>query len=106
VLENHRQYGYELSPDQTYRPKRYDAVEVKVRKTMDLAGLAQAIGTDFKDIKERNPQFLRDYIPIGLHTLLVPVGYGIKTVDYLKSQSGNVARAALVISDREPIDIH
>ena len=106
VIENHRQYGYELSPAQTYRPNRYDAVELKLRKTLGLVGLAQAIGTDYKDIKERNPQFLRDYIPTGLHTVLVPVGYGMKTVDYLKSRSGTVARVTLVISDREPIDIH
>ena len=106
VLENHRQYGYELAPAQTYRPERYDAVEVKLRKALGLAGLAQAIGTDYKDLKERNPQFLRDYIPIGVHRLLVPVGHGMKTVDYLKSKSGTVTRVALVISDREPIDIH
>jgi hypothetical protein len=106
VIENHRQYGYELSPVQAYRPKRYDAVEVKLRETLDLAGLAQAIGIDYKDIKERNPQFLRDYVPTGLHTVLVPVGDGMKTVDYLKSKSGTVARVALIISDREPIDIH
>jgi hypothetical protein len=106
VIENHRRYGYELSPAQAYRPERNDAVEVKLRRTVDLAGLARAIGTDYKDIKERNPQFLRDYIPTGLHRVLVPVGSGMKTVDYLKSKSDTAARVALVSSDREPIDIH
>ena len=106
ILENPEKYGYLLAPEELYRPVRADAVRLQLLKALDLLQLAAAVGTDFKDIKERNPQFLRDYIPPGEHTLFVPAGSGMKAVAYLESNSGKVARATLVRSERTSINRH
>ena len=106
IMENPEKYGYQLAPEELYRPIRADAVRLRLLKSLDLMQLAAAIGTDFKDIKERNPQFLRDYIPPGEHTLFVPAGSGIKAVAYLKSNSGEVTQARLVRSERAPVTRH
>jgi hypothetical protein len=79
---------------------------MRLLKSLDLVQLAAAVGTDFKDIKERNPQFLRDYIPPGEHTLFVPAGSGMKALAYLKSNSGKVSQAKLVRSERTSVDRH
>ena len=106
IMENPEQYGYELANDEIYRPIRYDAVHIRLTGSLDLVQLAAAVGSDFKEMKERNPQFLRDYIPPGKHTLFLPPGSGMAAVNYLKSRNGKVARATLVRSERNAAARH
>ena len=105
-MENPERYGYVLSGAELYLPRRYDAVDIRVKGSLDLAQFAAAIETDFKEIKERNPQFLRDYIPPGEHTLFVPAGSGMTAVAYLKNQKERVSQAKLVRSERKKDNRH
>jgi hypothetical protein len=73
---------------------------------LELANLSAAVGSDFKDLKERNPQFIRDFIPPGQHTVFVPAGSGLTAVRYLQSKSEEVTRAKLVRSERNRIERH
>jgi membrane-bound lytic murein transglycosylase D len=45
-----------------------------------LTDLALALDTDFKVLKELNPQFQRNYVPKGKHQIKVPPGFGPKVV--------------------------
>ena len=105
-MENPARYGYVLAKEDLYRPIRTDAVEARLKKPLDLVQLAAAVGTDFKEIQERNPQFIRDYIPPGDHTLFVPAGSGLRAVAYLNSESESVTWAKLVRTERNTIDRH
>ena len=106
IMENPPYYGYEMSPQQVYTPQRHDAIEMTLNSSLDIVTFAEAIGTDYKDIKERNPQFLRTYIPKGAHTVSVPPGRGLKALAYLKSLNPKIKKAELVHTDRQHINTH
>jgi membrane-bound lytic murein transglycosylase D len=76
IMENPKQYGFHLPPEHIYPPRWHDTVEVKISHPLKLTELALALDTDFKALKELNPQFLRDYVPRGSYNIKVPPGFG------------------------------
>lgn len=78
IMENPRQYGFNLPNEQIYPPNWYDAVPVTISSRLNLTDLALALDTDFKVLKELNPQFRRNYVPKGNYTIKVPPGFGPK----------------------------
>ena len=80
IMENPKQYGFHLNTGHVYPPRWYDTVEVKISQRLKFTDLALALDTDFKALKELNPQFLRDYVPRGIYKIKVPPGFGPKVV--------------------------
>jgi LysM repeat protein len=80
IMENPRLYGFRLPPEQVYPPNWYDSVPVKISRNLNLTELALALDTDFKVLKELNPQFRRNYLPKGKHQIKVLPGFGPKVV--------------------------
>jgi len=78
IMENPEQYGFHLPAEHVYPPRWYDTVQVKISQRLKLTDLARALDTDFKVLRELNPQFLRDYVPRGSHNIKVPPGFGPK----------------------------
>jgi hypothetical protein len=78
IMENPKHYGFDLPPEQIYRRMWYDSVEVRIIKRLQLTELALALDTDFKALKELNPQFRRNYVPQGNYKIKVPPGFGPK----------------------------
>jgi membrane-bound lytic murein transglycosylase D len=76
ILENPRRYGYILPENQLYKPLKFDTVTVSISSSVHIADLAQAIGTDFKVIKELNPELLGYHLPTGQYSIKVPAGTG------------------------------
>jgi hypothetical protein len=84
ILENPERYGYVIEEERIYKPIDSDSVPVNIQTPIHITELALALGTDFKTIKELNPQILGYHLPPGSYTLRVPVGLGIKTTEVLK----------------------
>lgn len=80
IMENPKQYGFHLPREHIYPPRWYDTVQVKISQRLKLTDLALALDTDFKVLKELNPQFLRESVPRGSYNLKVPPGFGPKVV--------------------------
>ncbi|MGE5841215.1 MAG: transglycosylase SLT domain-containing protein [Deltaproteobacteria bacterium] len=80
IMENPRRYGYVLPEDQLYRPLKFDTVTVSIDSPVHITDLAQAIGTDFKVIKELNPELLGYHLPTGQYNIKVPSGSGTKAL--------------------------
>ena len=76
IMENPKRYGFYLPAEQLYPPSWHDTVQVKINQRLKLTDLALALNTDFKVIKELNPQLRRDYLPKGNYNLKVPPGCG------------------------------
>jgi len=57
---------------------RYESVPVKIRASLHLSDLAQALGTDFEVLKQLNPEILGYYLRAGQYRIKVPVGLGVK----------------------------
>jgi len=73
IMDNPTRYGYHLSQEGAYRPHKYDIIHVNIKKTIYITEFAQFFGTDFKAVKELNPQFLKSYLPQGKYTVNVPI---------------------------------
>jgi len=73
VMENPARYGYHLSQERSYRPHKYNIIHVNLKNTIYITDFAEFFGTDFKAIKELNPQFLKSYLPAGKYTVNVPI---------------------------------
>jgi hypothetical protein len=99
IMENPKRYGFDLPPDQTYRPMWYDSVEVSLRRRLKLTDLATTLGTDFKVLKELNPHLRRHYLPKGHHTIKVPPGFGPRVALALQELDNGGSRATEKISE-------
>lgn len=99
VLEQPQRYGYQLSAQGVYTPPRYDVIQVKTSHRFDLLEVAKALETDYKHLKELNPQYLRSYLPAGTFILHIPPESGFDALAFFNSRRGRT-QAKLLISDR------
>jgi len=85
IMENPRRYGYNVPKEHLYLPVQCDAAAVSIQATIHIADVAQGLGTDYKVIKELNPQILGRHLPTGNYTLRVPPGTGSGLPNVLKT---------------------
>lgn len=74
IMSNPARFGYVLLPDDLYRPRNFETVEIKVAQPAPLYLLARAANTTFKTVKDLNPQIKYYHLPSGAHRLAVPPG--------------------------------
>ena len=96
-MDNPARYGYHLSQERAYRPHKYDIIHVNIKKTIHITEFAQFFGTDYKAVKELNPQFLKSYLPAGKYTVNVPLGQG-KKIAYATKKPDHLAPLPLDFS--------
>jgi LysM repeat protein len=94
ILENPRRYGYVLPEEHLYKPLKFDTVSVSISSSIHITDLAQAIGTDFKVIKELNPELLGYHLPTGQYNLKVPAGSGRNALAALANLNNGAPVAA------------
>ena len=83
ILENPAAYGYRISREQFYPALECDEVVLNIPANINIADLAIAAGTDYKTIRDLNPQFRDYYFPAGAYTIKVPAGLGAKFSEQL-----------------------
>jgi hypothetical protein len=74
ILSDPARYGFQLAPEGYYPPLLTDRVEVQCSRDTPIRIVAQAAKTYFKVIKDLNPEIRGSWLPVGTHTLLVPLG--------------------------------
>ncbi|HID30211.1 MAG TPA: LysM peptidoglycan-binding domain-containing protein [Desulfobacterales bacterium] len=84
IMENPERYGYSLSHQRVYKPVEYDLVPVEIEVPLHITDVAAGLDTDFKVLKELNPQISGYHLPTGSYTLRVPSGEGLRTASVLK----------------------
>jgi len=94
VLENHERYGYKISRGELYPAVECDTVELNIRNRIHIADLAIAAGTDYKTVRDLNPQFKGYYFPYGTCTLKVPAGLAPAFSEQFARFSAAAAKAA------------
>ncbi len=85
IMQHPERYGYAIPKEHIYAPVTSDSIAVKLGNPVHITDVAQGIGTDFKIIKELNPEFTGYLLPNGSYTLKVPQGLGNKTLAVLQS---------------------
>ncbi len=74
VLTQPEKYGFSVTAADLYPRLEFDAVTLECRQDVGLQVFARAAGTDFKTIKELNPEIRGYYLAPGPHRLLIPKG--------------------------------
>ncbi|MDX2478918.1 MAG: transglycosylase SLT domain-containing protein [Desulfuromusa sp.] len=72
ILSQPERYGFHLQDNDYYPPLKFTSVELTSYEETSLTVVAQAAQTDFKRIKDLNPELRGHYLPAGTHTLAVP----------------------------------
>ena len=72
ILENPERYGFHLQESDYYPPIRFTTVELTCYEETSLTVVAQAAQTDFKRIKDLNPELRGHYLAAGTYSLAVP----------------------------------
>lgn len=74
ILSNPAKYGFHLTAEDLYAPEPFDPVEITCPQDTPIQLIAEAAKTDFKVIKDLNPEIRGYYLPAGTHRLLLPAG--------------------------------
>jgi hypothetical protein len=74
ILSDPGRYGYRLEEKEFYHPLQVERVQVELPRSLPIMEIAKAIGSYYKELKEMNPHFIEDTLPIGIHLLNLPPG--------------------------------
>jgi hypothetical protein len=74
ILSNPARYGFHLTAEDLYAPESAEAIEITLPREAPVQLIAEAAKTDFKIIKDLNPEIRGYYLPEGIHRLLMPAG--------------------------------
>jgi membrane-bound lytic murein transglycosylase D len=72
ILTQPQAYGFDLQPADYYPPLQFASIELTCFEETSLTVVAQAAKTDFKRIKDLNPELRGHYLAAGTYTLAVP----------------------------------
>ncbi len=72
ILSQPERYGFHMQAGDYYPPLKFSTVALTSYEETSLAVLAQAAQTDFKRIKDLNPELRGHYLAAGTYTLAVP----------------------------------
>jgi hypothetical protein len=72
IFNDPGKYGFNLTEEDYYPPLSFDQVEVESSQETPIRIIAQAAKTNFKVIKDLNPEIRGHYLPKGNHTILIP----------------------------------
>jgi membrane-bound lytic murein transglycosylase D len=72
ILTQPEQFGFHLQDDDYYRPLSFQSIELTCWDETSLTVVANAAQTDFKRIKDLNPELRGHYLAAGKYTLAIP----------------------------------
>jgi membrane-bound lytic murein transglycosylase D len=102
ILDNPKAYGFQLAGPPHLLPS-VDRVAVNVGQEIHFTHVAKAIGTDYKVLKELNPEIKGKNLPRGSYHISVPKGVGAALSSYLsKIPAGTSSVGSRVSSSGSP----
>jgi LysM repeat protein len=72
IFDDPGKYGFQLSEEDYYPPLRFEQVSIRCFKETPIRLIAQAAKTNFKMIKDLNPEIRGHYLSKGNHLILIP----------------------------------
>ena len=89
ILSNPEKYGFILEEQDYYFPSATEEVEVSSPGLVHIRVIAEAAKTNFRTIKELNPELKGYYLPEGQHALFIPQDGGEGFTQRLRSSLDN-----------------
>jgi hypothetical protein len=72
IVEAPQNHGFALSPGDFYAPESFSTVQVNAFADLPLRLIATAAKTDFKTIKDLNPEIRGHYLAAGMRSVNIP----------------------------------
>ena len=72
ILTQPERFGFQLQEEDFYPPVKFSTIELTTYEETNLRVVAQAAQTDFKRIKDLNPELRGHYLAAGTYTLALP----------------------------------
>lgn len=72
IIEAPQNHGVTLAPSDFYAPVTFSSVQINAFADLPLRLIANAAGTDFKAIKDFNPELRGHYLAAGTRTVNIP----------------------------------
>jgi hypothetical protein len=76
ILAEPGRYGFDVSPEQRYRPYDADVVGIELRERVAVTELARWAGSFYRELKSLNPEIVDDWLGKGRYSIRVPKGNG------------------------------
>jgi len=76
IFSDSARYGFRVRPEDCYAPLQFDRVRVTCRDDIPIRIIARAAQTDFKTIKDLNPEIRGYGLAPGSYDILIPKGAG------------------------------
>lgn len=73
IVEAPQKYGLALLPADYYAPLTFSAIQINAFADLPLRLIADAAGTDFKAIKDFNPELRGHYLAAGTRSVNIPI---------------------------------
>jgi LysM repeat protein len=74
ILSEPAKFGFHLTDADYYPPLEFDRINIDCFQKIPLSLVAKASKTDFKAIKDLNPEIRGHYLTEGTHSILIPKG--------------------------------
>ena len=74
ILSNLENYGFRLAKEDLYPPLQFDRIMIKSSQQTPVALIAQAAKTQYKVIKDLNPEIRGRSLAAGNHWIMIPKG--------------------------------
>jgi membrane-bound lytic murein transglycosylase D len=74
ILSDPDRFGFYLTDADYYPPLEFDRISIDCFQEIPLSLVAEASRTDFKVIKDLNPEIRGHYLTEGTHSILIPKG--------------------------------
>lgn len=74
IFANPVKFGFSLTDEDYYSALSYDQINIDCFQEIPIRIVAQAAGTDFKVIKDLNPELRGHYLVTGNHNIFIPKG--------------------------------
>ena len=76
IFMDPEQFGYRVEETDLYPPLQYDRTHIECFQDTPIHVIARAANTQFKVIKDLNPEIRGHFLGAGMHSLLIPRGAG------------------------------
>jgi hypothetical protein len=77
IYSNPATYGFRVKPGDGYAPLQFDRTRITCREATPIGIVAKAARTDFKTIKDLNPEIRGYRLAPGSYEILIPKGSGL-----------------------------
>ena len=74
IMQSPDRYGIVMKPEDYYMPVPFERTMIKCNYNIPIKAVADAAGTDYKMIKDLNPEIKGDYIVKGSYEIALPKG--------------------------------